>query len=243
MAEPEMVFFNGRDFRDGYTIIPERLRENPGGKAWVVVDVHGAGGLKGIRDHVWLTEYLAPVPIVILVPSFSDGYQSGDGKWAEQLLSQVAEIRKHVPVHRKLFLHGHSGGAQFVHRFAFHHPGVVAGVSAHSAGSWAGEPGFGTISEQAVSIPFLISCGDEDKAYSVPHAPFTRIEWFHRFAAELKRRGFVVYADTWPDTGHGVPHEQYATVFKECFALATRGEVPQSSGWQGDVEVVRRSRL
>lgn len=241
-AEPEILFFNQTDFRGGYAVIPAEFPAQSPVRAWVVVDVHGAGGLKAMRDNAWISEVLAPAPIILLVPSFSDGYQNGNGKWADQLMDHFQQIQDLYPVHGRMFLHGHSGGAQFVHRFAFHAPEQVIGVSAHSAGSWAGEPGFGDITNKATSIPFLISCGENDTDYSMPRFSYTRIEWYHRFARELKQRGFVLHASVWPNTGHGVPHQLYQKAFRECFRLATQGEIPPGEGWKGDLKTLAESR-
>ncbi len=194
-----------------------------------------------MRDNGWITDMLDPDPVILLVPSFSDGYQNGNGKWARQLMDRFQQIEDQYPVHGRMFLHGHSGGAQFVHRFAFHAPEQVIGVSAHSAGSWAGEPGFGDIPDRATSIPFLISCGKEDTDYSMVRFPFTRIEWYRRFARELEQRGFVLHGSVWPDTGHGVPTTLYQKAFRECFRLATRGEIPSGDGWKGDVHALSKS--
>ena len=149
----ERVYYNQKDFKQGYYIVPESVSANPAAKAWVVVEVHGAGGLKGERRGDWLIELLDPVPVIILVPSFSDGYQGGDGAWARQLEKNFKEIQKNHNVHDRMFLHGHSGGAQFVHRFAFNEPDLVAGVSAHSAGSWAVAGGYGKINRKAKKFP------------------------------------------------------------------------------------------
>jgi pimeloyl-ACP methyl ester carboxylesterase len=219
----ERLYFNSSDFTDGYALIPDGFPENKSARAWIVVEVHGAGGLKEKDRGEWLLDLLYPTPVIVLVPSFSDGYQAGNGMWAEQLLDHVSMIKKSYPVHEGLFLHGHSGGAQFVHRFAFHRPDQVIGVSAHSAGSWACDGGIGCISPDAKHIPFLISCGEEDTAYSVPDAPYTRIEWYRRFAAALKNEGFTFQGFTWPGVGHAVDHSLYKDAFLDCFRLASRG--------------------
>lgn len=231
----ETVYFNGEDFKDGYYIVPEELPSD-GSKVWVVVDVHGAGGLKNEGRGPGLVKLLAPEPVIVIVPFFTTGYQSGDGKWAAQMVDNFQAVQKSHAVHDKMFVHGHSGGGQFAHRFAFEEAKHVVGVSAHSSGSWACDGGYGNITASAKGIPFSISCGEEDKAYSVSGYPHTRIEWYRLFAAELEEKGFVVAGQTWPGVGHGVSSKLYGPQLKECFLLATRGVVPAGEMWRGDVE-------
>ncbi|MEM7148073.1 MAG: hypothetical protein AAF591_23420 [Verrucomicrobiota bacterium] len=206
-----------------------------GSKVWVAVDVHGAGGLKNEGRGPGLAKLLEPEPVIVIVPSFTTGYQGGDGKWAAQMLENFEAVQEAHAVHDKIFVHGHSGGGQFAHRFAFEEPDSVVGVSAHSSGSWACDGGHGEIRTSAKGIPFTISCGEEDTDYSVKGYPHTRIEWYKVFAEEMEKKGFVFAGQTWPGVGHGVSSRLYGPQLKECFLLATRGEVPESAFWKGDV--------
>ncbi len=234
-ALAETVYFNGGDHKAGYYILPDNMPSN-GSKVWVVVDVHGAGGLKNDKRGPGLAKLLAPEPVIVIVPSFTTGYQGGDGKWAEQMIDNFEAVQKKHPVHDKMFVHGHSGGAQFAHRFAFAEPKYVVGVSASSAGSWACDGGYGSITSKAKGIPFTISCGENDTAYSVKGYKHTRIEWYKVFAAELEKKGFVMAGNTWPGVGHGVSSKLYGPQLVECFRLATKGIVPESGKWKGNVE-------
>lgn len=220
LADAETVYFNGKDWKGGYYIVPENMPKDAT-KVWVAVDVHGAGGLKGEGGGKELAKLLAPDPVIVIVPSFTDGYQAGDGKWAEQLVGHFKEVAKKYKVQDRMFVHGHSGGGQFAHRFAFAEPRYVCGVSAHSSGSWACAGGYGKINKGAKKIPFAISCGEADTALSVPDAPHTRIEWYKLFEAEMKKDGFDVDGRTWPGVGHGVSLKLCGEQVKECFRKAT----------------------
>jgi len=233
------VYFNGKNSKGGYYIVPDKLPED-GTKVWVMVDVHGAGGLRGEGGGHGLAKLVAPELVIVIVPSFSDGYQAGDGKWAKQLVGHFKEVGKSYSIHDKLFVHGHSGGGQFAHRFAFAEPGYVVGISAHSSGSWACDGGYGKISNRAKGIPFTISCGEKDTALSYKDAKHTRLEWYKLFAAELEKKGFVFAGQTWPGVGHGVSLKLYGPQLKECFLLATRGVTPSSGKWKGDVRKIAR---
>jgi hypothetical protein len=68
----EAVYFNGEDFKAGYYIVPEDMPSD-GSKVWVVVDVHGAGGLKSEGRGPGLAKLLAPEPVIVIVPSFTTG--------------------------------------------------------------------------------------------------------------------------------------------------------------------------
>ena len=166
-------------------------------------------------------QLLGPEPLIVIVPSFTDGYQAGDGKWAKQLIENFKEVAKKYQVHDKRFVHGHSGGGQFAHRFAFAEPRYVIGVSAHSSGSWACAGGYGKINKQAKNIPFAISCGKKDTALSTPDSAHTRIAWYKLFEAEMKKEGFDVDGRTWPGVGHGVPLKLMGEQLRECFLKAT----------------------
>ncbi len=233
--EARKVYFNGFDYKDGYYIVPDDLSDHHA-KAWVAVDVHGAKGLKNDKRGDDLAALLGPEPIIVIVPSFTSGYQSGDGEWAKQLIENFKTVSKSHDVHDGLFVHGHSGGAQFAHRFAFTEPRHVIGVSAVSAGSWACDGGYGKISARAKGIPFSIGCGENDTAYSVPGYPHTRVEWYRLFAKQLEKADFVMVGGTFPGVGHGVPRKFYASQMRECFLLATQGIIPTSGKWTGDVE-------
>ena len=239
-ALAETVYFNGTDHKAGYYILPDDMPSD-GSKVWVVVDVHGAGGLKTDKRGPGLAKLLAPEPVIVIVPSFTTGYQGGDGKWANQMIDNFKAVQKKHPVHDRMFVHGHSGGGQFAHRFAFSEPKHVVGVSAHSSGSWACNGGYGSITSKAKGIPFTISCGEKDTAYSVKGYPHTRIEWYKLFAAELEKKGFVMAGNTWPSAGHGVSSKLYGPQLKECFLLATKGIVPESVKWKGDVAKLAES--
>ncbi len=221
IAAAGTVYFNGKDAKGGYYLVPDDL-PNDGTKIWVAVDVHGAGGFRGEERGKEFAKLLGPAPVIVIVPSFANGYQAGDGKWAEQLIGHFKEVAEAHPVHRKMFVHGHSGGGQFAHRFAFAEPKYVVGVSAHSSGSWACSGGYGEIDRRAKKIPFAISCGENDTGYSVQGAPHTRIEWFRLFQAEMVKQGFDVDARTWPGAGHGVPLQLMGEQVKACFDKATK---------------------
>jgi hypothetical protein len=223
--------FNGQDWKGGYILIPEKKLE-PGEKFRVAVDVHGAGGLPNDKLGLELMRILEPASVIVIVPSFETGYQMGDGRFAQQLIDHYRWVAKRYPVCEKMFIHGHSGGAQFAHRFAFAHPEWVSGVSAHSAGTWATGGRYGNINPLAKRIPFLISCGEDDTQKAFPESPLTRLEWYQVFVGEMERKGFVFYGRTWPGKGHAVPMSLYAEPLKACFLLGTAGRRPEGEGWR-----------
>jgi dienelactone hydrolase len=142
----------------------------------------------------------------------------------EQLLSIFHKLQGTYNLHKKLFLYGHSGGAQFAHRFALAHPRDVAGCCATSAGSWADDP-----SSSASSVPIAVSCGENDKAFSAPGDPMTRIVWAHKFAKDLERGHFFYKAKFWPGAGHGGDGHGNAVLTDEAFSLGTRGMIGKES--------------
>lgn len=191
----------------------------------LVVGVHGAGGDgKGAGGVAgWATEF---DDVLVLGPSFAqpkrdpntprpttmprDVFQMSGLTHEAKLDALIAEIGKTWKLHPKLFLHGFSAGAQFAHRYAFRHPERVAGVSAHSAGSWAKLDGGDIINPAAKGIPFVVSCGEDDHGTGGPPGTPTRIEGAKRFAADLQSLGFAVELKTWPGVGHAQTDEAKA---------------------------------
>jgi predicted esterase len=187
----------------------------------LVVGVHGANG-RG-NGAAGMQSWAKRGDVIVIGPSFvSSGerpYQNGDGVHAEKLIDLFETLKKEHKLRDKMFLHGFSGGCQFVHRFAMRHPKLVCGVSAHSGGTWATD-NYGEISASAKDIPFAISCGEKDTARAFPAAPFTRMEWFERFRDEIEKKRFAHIAATWPDVGHSISPGAWDFA-KQCFQLAT----------------------
>ena len=187
----------------------------------LVVGVHGAGG--NGKGACGLAGWAKRGDVIVIGPSFATKgerpYQNGDGIHAEKLIALAGSLGKTYPLKEKMFLHGFSGGSQFVHRFAMLHPEHVCGVSAHSGGSWATD-GYGEFNAAAKKIPFVISCGEKDTGKAFSTAPFTRIEWYGRFRDELEKGRFTYLAASWPGVGHS--HSPgVVDLAKQCFQIAT----------------------
>lgn len=237
----ERIYFNGKDWKDGFYDVPADLAKNE--KVWVVADVHGANLLRGDRSTQELVRLLSPEKVIIYIPSFKRGYQFATQPYSEKFISEFKQIQKKHNVHDKMFIHGFSGGSQFVHRFAFYHPSYVIGVSAHSGGSWATGGAYGRISTAARSIPFAISCGDKDLKVIDPRVGLTRFAWYQEFDKQMKENKFVVGSTGWKGFGHRPLFRKYGGLMKECFLLSTAGEVPQSDYWSGDLtQVIQRAK-
>jgi len=198
---------------------------------WLAVGVHGAGG-EG-KDGGGIG-YWAKDDVIVLGPSFLqpkrdenapktegpplDSYQMCGPTHEAKLKALIAEVDKTWKVHPKVFLHGFSAGAQFVHRFAMKNPEMVAGVSAASAGSWSTR-GFGEINPAASRIPFAISCGQHDREKSGPDSPLNRREWMEEFAKALQDQHFDVASRVIPNTGHKATADTMALA-EVCFERA-----------------------
>lgn len=189
-----------------------------GEPSWLVVGVHGLGG--DGKGAMGAAGWCDADDVIVLGPTFEtdpaktkgDAYQSGGGRHEKKLKALIAQVSKEWKIHPKVFLHGFSGGAQFAHRFAFRNPELVAGVSAHSAGTWAGLDGGDRIDPAAKGIPFFVSCGEDDLAKSFPGAKWNRLEGSRRFAEALRSLQFSVEYRTWPKVGHfvGAEAEKFA---------------------------------
>ncbi len=206
-------------------------KPEPGKTYWLAIGVHGAGadgkGACGIAS--WAKD-----DVIVLGPSFvqpkhdkdapkteglpMDSYQMAGASHVEKLKALMVEVGKTWKVHPKVFLHGFSAGAQFVHRFTMKEPELVAGVCAASAGSWSTR-GFGEINPAASNIPFAISCGQYDREKSGPSSPLNRLEWMKEFTKALKDAHFDVESRVIPNTAHKATADTMALA-EACFQRA-----------------------
>jgi poly(3-hydroxybutyrate) depolymerase len=232
---PALIFSAESQFKDSedqafYLYTPT---EKPiEGKIYrLAIGVHGAGGDgKGAGG----IGYWAKDDVIVLGPSFlqpkrdenapkTDGplpesYQMCGPTHDAKLKALIAEVGKTWKLHPKVFLHGFSAGAQFVHRFAMKNPEMVAGVSAASSGSWSTR-GYGEINPAASGVPFAISCGQYDREKSGPSSPLNRLEWMQEFAKALKDAHFDVESRVIPNTGHKATADTMALA-EACFKRA-----------------------
>lgn len=198
---------------------------DPAKTYWLVVGVHGVGGSgKGACGvAAWAREC---DDVLVLGPTFVSpkrdpnaprppgmpraSYQMSGPTHEAKLAALIAEIGRMWKLHPQIMVHGFSAGAQFAHRYAFKNPQLVAAVSAHSGGSWAKVEGDDRINPEAKTIPFAISCGEEDKGAGGPAGTPPRIEGAKQFAANLSSLGFSVELKTWPGVGHQLTAEAKA---------------------------------
>jgi len=202
-----------------YVYLPDPI--DPDKTYQVVVGVHGAKG-KG-NGAAGLKSWANRGDVIVLGPSFNtsndDPYQYAGGVHDSKLVRLFKEVGKTYKIREKMFLHGFSGGSQFVHRFAMNKPKYVCGVSAHSGGTWASD-GYGKIKSSAKNIPFAISCGENDTKKSFSVAPLGRLAWYKKFAKAIDRRKYCYIGNTWPNQGHGMSSGA-KNLLQQCFQLAT----------------------
>jgi pimeloyl-ACP methyl ester carboxylesterase len=128
---------------------------------------------------------------VLVCPSFQPGYQRLEAGADADLTAILDEVAQTQPaIRRPVFLVGFSGGAQFVHRWAFRHPAEVCGVAALSAGDYDLPP------PGARGVPFLVSVGSADTG---PPNRVTLARWFHE---ALVRAGYRADLRIYEGVGH-----------------------------------------
>lgn len=208
---------------DSYVYLPDQL--DPEKTYQLVVGVHGANG--NGKGAAGMASWAQRGDVIVIGPSFMlkpqgagmTYYQMGNGVHAEKLIKLFKQLSEEYRLRDKMFLHGFSGGSQFVHRFTMENPKYVCGVSAHSGGSWATR-NYGKISRRAKRIPFAISCGEKDTSLSTPDSPLGRLAWYKDFRDEIDSQKFTYIGDTWPDVGHRISHGAWSLAL-QCFQIAT----------------------
>lgn len=208
---------------DCFVYLPDQV--NPDKSYQLVVGVHGAGG--NGKGAAGMASWAKRGDVIVIGPSFilkpqspsMTYYQMGDGVHAEKLINLFKDLSEEYSLRDKMFLHGFSGGSQFVHRFTMKNHNYVCGVSAHSGGSWATR-NYGKISSRAKTIPFAISCGEKDTGLSTPDSPLGRLNWYKEFRDEIDAQKFTYIGATWPDVGHRISPGAW-NLAHQCFQIAT----------------------
>lgn len=207
--------------RDYFLFTPDKI--DPARTYWLVVEVGGfQGAAVGTKanEKSGVSRWANRGDCIGISPSFPNGYQALFENTDEQLENIFRTLQTKYTLHKKLFLYGHSAGAQFSHRFMLEHPELVAGCCSTSAGSWADE-----LPLSASTIPLAISCGEKDTSLSTPMSPMNRIDWARKFAKQLDEQHFFYKAVFWPNAGHGGNSKGNDDLTDEAFSLGTSGMV------------------
>jgi len=156
----------------------------------MVVAVHGTGSSGADMHRVWRA-YAEHEGFVLVCPSFQPGYQRLEAGADADLTAILDEVAQTQPaLRRPVFLVGFSGGAQFVHRWAFLYPHEVCGVAALSAGFYDPPPA------RARTVPFLVAVGSRDIG---PPNRVTLAHWFH---GALVQAGYRADLRVYDGVGH-----------------------------------------
>ena len=125
---------------------------------------------------------------ILVCPQFSEGYQHIRKKEDLRLMEIISEVEREFSVDRnKIYLVGHSGGAQFAHRFAFKHPFMKA-VCVLAGGEYDDPPS----SVEARKVKYFVGVGEEDKRYKAMTGLYSL----------LKRKGYDAEFKSFPSVGH-----------------------------------------
>jgi len=200
----------------------------------VVVAIHGTGrdvhdlreGLVALADNRQCVVVVPLFPGGIDHPNDLDNYKFIDFeeiRFDLVLISMLDEVAERFGAAvGKVFLHGFSGGAQFVHRFAYLHPERLAALS-------IGAPGRTTLLDQAALWPdgtadtverfgievdlsalkevpaqIVVGSADIDPGDLAPGSTggATRVERAERLAANWRANGISVQFDVVAGAGH-----------------------------------------
>ena len=126
------------------------------------IAVHWYQGTAEEQVNIW-QRFANRDKYILLCPQFYDGYQGLSGQEDKKLIQMLIEVSARFPYDKdKVYLVGCSGGAQFVHRFAFRHPDLVTAVSMMAAGGLSQPPD----TDQARRVKFLVAVGEKDERAS-----------------------------------------------------------------------------
>ncbi len=156
------------------------------------VAVHAANG-NGQGACGW-SKLADEARCVVLAPTFKGDFKDPAKGSGERLKAILKELRAEHKLGPKVFLTGFAEGAAFAHRFAMDNPALVLGCAAHSADGWD------TPDPKAREVPFLITCGKDDKQEN-------RIGDAKKFVQALKDKKFADVESAWPKGGHSLSQQ------------------------------------
>ncbi|HUI92511.1 MAG TPA: PHB depolymerase family esterase [Chitinivibrionales bacterium] len=130
--------------------------------------------------------------------------------WSGQAMNDILDsLAKKGPIDKnRLYLFGHSAGAQFVHRFALLYPERCRAVAAHA-------PGGVTLPEATAPVRFLIAVGLNDTP--------ERVACARRFAKACGEHGIQIDLKEFPGIGHQLTGEAIQMSF-DFFARVKKEE-------------------
>lgn len=214
--------FTGKYGRDYFVELPENF--NPEKKYWLFVLVHGHKGngektIGKIKKYQFKDECITVAPSFPWDPKMGGYYQMLGGNSDKQLLDIFKTLGEKYKLHDRMLLWGHSGGAQFTHRFAMAHHKTVLACASSSGGSW------GKAEKRASYIPFAISCGEKDTKKSVSSAPMGRLDWYRSFRQGMIKSNMFFIGKVRPGEGHGAG-PWCTNITNDLFKLASTGVYP-----------------
>lgn len=195
-----------------------------GPEAPLLVLVHGNS-----RDTAGLLRAFVPHArgsgVVLVAPIFDErhfaDYQRlgryGHGARADLALERlVTELAREAPIaSQRLFLLGHSGGAQFVHRFLMAHPERVAAAVASSAGWY-------TFPDPARAYPYGLAEAGELQGIRFAPDLFLRVPVLVRVGARDLSRNASLRRERDLDRAQGRTRVERSTRWAEAMNRAAR---------------------
>lgn len=184
-ADPRFMYY-------GYSPMEEDIQ---GHKCPILVYIHGTGGSYPTPERKRLEKFAAENKCMILAPLFPGGLADVEDFNSYKLIScygihfdlvllaMLDELKQRYPAAdtSNVIMFGHSGGAQFVHRFFYLHPDRLKGVSISAPGRvtrldnevefFEGTKNWKEIFDREIDyealkkVPVQFMCGELDTSY------------------------------------------------------------------------------
>ncbi len=171
---------------------------DPDRKYPLLIAVHKEGGDPLDQGHLW-SPLADREQYILLCPKFNEGFPTMESSEDLTLMLILLELQKDFPYDpSKVYMVGLSGGAEFVHRFAFKRPNIVQAVAVFALGTYDPPPRL----LRNRQVRFFVGVGENDS-----YIKDNRVEKAENFYRVLKDSVYDVTFKIYPLVGRELSAE------------------------------------